>query len=88
MLSRGMALLKHMEYRQALAEFDRVIALDRESAYASITHHLRGYAYLELQELQAAQRDFQRGCALWPAHTLSGVLGSVAGDGDARRQEA
>jgi tetratricopeptide (TPR) repeat protein len=74
MLHRGTVLLKHKEYRQARSEFERVIALDPESVYASIAHHLRGYAYLQLQELQAALQDFQRASSLWPAYILPGVL--------------
>jgi tetratricopeptide (TPR) repeat protein len=79
LLHRGAALLTQQEYRQALAEFERVIALDPQSAYASIAHHLRGHAYLELQELQAARQDFQRALALWPAYILPGVLAEWLG---------
>jgi tetratricopeptide (TPR) repeat protein len=74
MLHRGTVLLKHKEYRQALSEFERVITLDTESVYASIAHHMRGYAYLQLLELQAALEDFQRASLLWPAYIISGVL--------------
>lgn len=72
---RGMAHFSRNEYQQAIADFDRALALD--PVYAS-AYLLRGIAYSSLSEYQHAIENFDRALALDTRNTFTYAHRAIA----------
>jgi tetratricopeptide (TPR) repeat protein len=82
---RGMAYCSRGDYQQAIADFDRALALDPTYAWAYV---LRGVAFAAGEEHQQAIADFDRALALDDRAALAYALRGIAYTERSKYQQA